>query len=427
MPKTIALPTTPQRPSRTAREVAEPARHGTRAGATPHLYIHVPFCFHKCHYCDFYSIVDTRDRQPAFAARLVRELAALAPLAQDGDGTPAPLRTVFVGGGTPTLMAPALWRDVLGALQDHYDLSAIRRGETGTEFTAECNPETATPELFDTLREGGVNRLSIGAQSFHPGHLKTLERWHDPANVGRAVEMARRAGIERVSVDLIFAIPGQTMGEWLEDLRRALELGVEHLSCYALTFEPGTAMTRRLELGRVEAADEDLELDMMRATRETLAAHGLRRYEVSNFARPGRESAHNLAYWRQADWLAAGPSASGHLAGRRWKNAPRLDDYLRIDDRGFAPIVEHEPPEPRRNLGEAIMTGLRLAEGLDADACRARAREIDAETETRLIEAASAQVRDELMTDRDGRWTLTDRGVELTNRVVRALMDAVDP
>lgn len=277
------------------------------------------------------------------------------------------------------------------------------------------------------LREGGVNRLSIGAQSFNPAHLKTLERWHNPANVGRAVEMARRAGIERVSADLIFAIPGQTMREWLDDLRCALDLGVEHTSCYALTFEPGTAMTRRMELGRFEPADEDLELEMMRATRETLAAHGLHRYEVSNFARPGRESAHNLAYWRQADWLAAGPSASGHLGGRRWKNAPRLDDYLTIDEDGFAPITDHEAPEPRRNLVEAIMTGLRLTEGLDAGVYLARAEAIDGVTGARLRAAAALQVSEGLMTDCDGHWTLTERGVELTNRVVRALMDAVDP
>ncbi|MEZ6163855.1 MAG: coproporphyrinogen-III oxidase family protein [Phycisphaerales bacterium] len=205
------------------------------------LYIHIPFCTHKCHYCDFYSIVDTRDRQDAFVSRLVRELQAQAPFATD------PLHTIFVGGGTPSLLRPDLWQKLLKAMRTHLDLSMILSGEG--EFSVECNPETVTDELAAVLQEGGVNRASLGAQSFNQTHLKTLERWHNPEKVQSAIETLRAAGITRCSLDLIYAIPGQSMDEWDRDLRTALAMPIEHLSAYALTFEPGTAMTARLVRG----------------------------------------------------------------------------------------------------------------------------------------------------------------------------------
>ncbi|MDX2017518.1 MAG: radical SAM family heme chaperone HemW, partial [Planctomycetota bacterium] len=329
------------------------------------LYIHVPFCFHKCHYCDFYSIVDTRDRQEAFTDRLIRELIAQAPLAHGPHNTPAPLRTIFVGGGTPSLLRPDLWQRILTTLHAHYDLSLMPASTQGDgEFTVECNPETVTPELLAILRAGGVNRVSIGAQSFNPAHLKTLERWHDPENVPKALELARATGIARQSIDLIYAIPGQTLADLERDLARALTLGTTHLSAYSLTYEPNTAMTARKNRGEFAPIDEDLDADMAELVFTTLRAAGLDRYEISNFARPGDESRHNLAYWRQEFWLACGPSASGHIAGHRWKNVPRLDDYLSMDDAGFTAARDHEPPDPRRALSERLMTGLRLREGL---------------------------------------------------------------
>jgi oxygen-independent coproporphyrinogen-3 oxidase len=223
------------------------------------LYVHVPFCFHKCHYCDFYSLVDNRDRQAAFVERLEHELAAQAPLTQG-----QPLHTIFFGGGTPSLLRVDLWKRLLAFLNTTFDLSAIHRGVG--EFTVECNPETVTPELMATLRAGGVDRISLGAQSFNPAHLKTLERWHDPANVARAIALARDAGIARQSIDLIFGIPGQTLADWTSDLEHAIALQTEHLSCYNLTYEPNTAMTARLKRGEFAAADEDVEVEMYETT-----------------------------------------------------------------------------------------------------------------------------------------------------------------
>jgi oxygen-independent coproporphyrinogen-3 oxidase len=381
------------------------------------LYIHVPFCFHKCHYCDFYSLVDTRDRQEAFTTRLIAELEALSPWA-------SPLRTIFVGGGTPSLLAPGLWKTLLERLNALFDLSAMRDGSG--EFTVECNPETVTPELMHTLKSGGVTRVSVGAQSFNPQHLKTLERWHDPANVPRAVEMARAAGISRQSIDLIFGIPGQSVEDWLSDLRQALALGTEHLSCYALTYEPGTAITARLKRGEFHAIDEDFEADMFGATLDTLRSAGLDRYEVSNFARPGAECRHNLAYWRQESWLAAGPSASAHVGGHRWKNRPRLDDYLNRAISGFSPIIDHEPPDTHRALTERLLTGLRLAEGLDIASTLERAGAIDAGAPARLQSAAAGAVSKGLLNPSASRWTLTDSGFLIADVIVLDFMSALD-
>jgi oxygen-independent coproporphyrinogen III oxidase len=376
------------------------------------LYMHIPFCFHKCHYCDFYSIVDRQDRQEAFTDRLCRELGALAPWAAG-----RPLETIFVGGGTPTLLRLDLWERVLGCLAAHYDLSGMGAGEG--EFTVECNPETATAELMACLAAGGVNRVSIGAQSFDRRHLRMLERWHDPENVARAVELARNAGIRRQSLDLIFAIPGQTLADWQEDLRTALSVGTPHLSCYALTYEPRTAMTARLKRAEFEAAGEDLEADMYECTVAMLRRAGLDRYEVSNYAQRGHEARHNLAYWRQEEWLAAGPSASAHVGGHRWKNAPRLDDYLTFDDAGFAAIVDYEEPDTGRALVERIMTGLRLAEGLDAH--QVLAASVNAE----LLRDRVRRWQDSgHLTDSGTRWRLTDAGFLIADAIAADLMGA---
>ncbi|MEO0482638.1 MAG: radical SAM family heme chaperone HemW [Planctomycetota bacterium] len=376
------------------------------------MYIHIPFCFHKCHYCDFYSIVDTRDRQQPFTDRLIRELAAQAPIA-------GPLRTIFIGGGTPTLLRVELWRPLLAALAEHFDLSQLE------EWTVECNPETATPELFETLAAGGVDRLSIGAQSFNTDHLKTLERWHDPANVGRALKLADAAGIARRSIDLIYAIAGQTLGDFDDDLTRALDLGVTHLSCYNLTYEPNTAMTKRLELGRFEPTDEDLEVAMFERLDERLAPAGLRRYEVSNYAVEGEESRHNLAYWRQEQWLAAGPSASAHVAGARWKNVPRLDDYLADHTgEGYSAIIDHEPRHAARALMERLMTGLRLAEGVDAERVLADANAIH----ERLPAALRAKAERLQQTGRlevTDRWRVTNSGWLFADGLASDLMAVI--
>ena len=415
------IPLLQQRPT-PANFQAHPLRTGgagTLRGNVRSLYLHVPFCSHKCHYCDFYSLVDTQDRQEAFVERLIRELHGLSPFAAQG-----PLRTVFVGGGTPSLLRMDLWERLLETVADRFDLSEIQQGRG--EFTVECNPESVTPELLEALRAGGVDRISMGAQSFHASHLKTLERLHNPATVRPAIQMARDAGFDRLSVDLIFGVPGQTLDEWRSDLDSALALGTEHLSCYNLTYEKGTAMTARLNRGEFSPADEDVEVDMYELTVEHLAAAGLRRYEISNYSKPGCESRHNLAYWRQEEWLAAGPSASGHVAGWRWKNVARLDDYLRASPDGLPEVADAEAPDAARATRERMWTGLRLWEGLDAVSTLEEVRTFDPRAAERL-RAAANKARDQgVLDEMDGRWVLNKRGMLVADSIVVDFMAALD-
>lgn len=419
---------------------ADPTPPSLRDAFTPHghdpagpvgsLYIHVPFCAHRCHYCDFYSIVDTRDRADAFIDRLIAELAAQAP-ASHTEGVPQPLDSIFIGGGTPTLLPVPLWDRLLHAIEELFDLSKIRSG--AGEWTVECNPETASSELFDRLVIGGVNRLSMGAQSFNPDLLARLDRRHNPQNVYRALDLARQAGLCRSSIDLIFAIPGQSLEQWDADLRTAIELGTTHLSAYNLTYEPNTPLTARLRRGEFEPTPEDLEIEMFEHTGRVLAQAGLPRYEVSNFAKPGHECRHNLAYWRQHPWLAAGPSASGHLlagstrqkGSHRWKNTPRLDSYLQQSTQGFAPVCDYEPPNDRRLLIELIMTGLRLAEGLDRRDVLAGAERLGAGSA--LLEAARTHEDAGRLLVRQGRWVLSEAGLLFADGIASDLMASVYP
>ncbi len=386
------------------------------------LYVHVPFCSHKCHYCDFYSLVDTRDRQAAFVERLTRELEGVAPWFAG-----VPLRTVFVGGGTPSLLRIDLWERVLSSLHRLFDTGMIAAGEG--EFTVECNPETASEGLMGVLAAGGVNRVSVGAQSFEMRHLRTLERRHDPGNVERAVEAARKAGIARQSVDLIFGVPGQTHAEWERDVERAIGLGTTHLSCYALTYEPNTAMTARMRRGEFEPIEEEIEAEMMRWTAARLREAGLTRYEVSNFAAPGVECRHNLAYWRQEQWIGVGPSAASHVldprgGSRRWRNVLRLDDYLGWTE-PLGPASDVEEPDPRRLLAERLMTGVRIAEGVDAGGVIAEARTISGESAERLEGRAARLIAAGWLEAANGRWRPTEDGFLFADRMARELMAAV--
>ncbi len=369
------------------------------------VYLHVPFCFHKCHYCDFYSIVDTK-RQRVFVRRLMEEVTALSAHVR------TPLETIFIGGGTPTLLPVDLLAQLLGTIADRLP----RR--RGAEFTVEANPETVSGPLAAVLAEGGVNRVSIGAQSFCGQHLKTLERWHEPGNVERSVDLVRAAGIENINLDLIFAIPGQTLGDWLADLDRAMDLDPAHLSCYGLMYEPNTPLYARLRAGRIRRVDEDLEAAMYEATIDRLGAAGFEHYEISNWARPGRRCRHNLLYWTNRQWWPLGPSAAGHVAGTRWKNVGHLGAYLELGP--WPPIQDVEHLDDDGRAGEELMLGLRLIDGIERGRLEAllalgrRGRERAAAID-RHVEGGRLQ-------ERDGRLRLTRAGLLLADSVLADLV-----
>lgn len=344
--------------------------------------------------------------------RLVEELRAIAPAA-------GPLRTIFVGGGTPSLLRVELWTKLLDALNGFFDLSAL------AEFTVECNPESVTEDLMHALRAGGVNRMSMGAQSFNDAHLATLERLHNPDRIPIAIEHANAAGISRVSIDLIYAIPKQTLSELESDLDTAFSLPIEHISCYELTYEPNTAMTKRLERGEFTRTPEDLEIEMFELVGQKVQAAGLGRYEVSNYAKPGAECLHNMMYWRQESWLAAGPSASAHVAGHRYKNVPRLESYLSFSDDGFSQVVDHEPPDKVRLIQEKIMTGLRLSEGINGAGLAEELRNLLPEAADRLEhEVVGLENLGQLVRGGD-RWVLTESGLLLADGIAGSLMAVI--
>ncbi len=379
------------------------------------LYIHIPFCFHKCHYCDFYSIVDRSDRQEAFVDRMVQELRSQSK-AVHATNTPA-LRTIFMGGGTPTLLAPHLLNKLLVAVSDAFTI------EPDIEWTIESNPETFTDQICDVLAASGVNRISMGAQTFHPSHLKALERHHNPESVPIAIDRAKNAGFDRLSLDLIYGIPDQTLDQWADDLNQALSLPIDHISAYALTYEPNTAMTARLKRGEFVPAPDELEVRMYNHTLSEIQKHGFERYEVSNHAKPGSECRHNLAYWQGENWLAVGPSASGHLDGYRWKNTPKLDQYLKSSDEGFAPICDFEAPDPRRMLMDWMMMGIRVREGLDKTELLTHASQIKCDEQ---ISKVMDQCIDQgWVQDCSSHWKLTDQGYHFADRVARDLIGAL--
>ncbi|MEM1356311.1 MAG: radical SAM family heme chaperone HemW [Planctomycetota bacterium] len=378
------------------------------------LYLHLPFCFHKCHYCDFYSVVEAvsalDDGQRDFTDALIAEITCRSKQAPPSH---AGLKTLFAGGGTPTYLRPALWQRLLRALTDTGWL-----GPGTAEFTVEANPETVTLELMQRLVAGGVNRVSIGAQSFDRDALKALERWHDPDSVPRAVRACRNAGITNLSLDLIFAIPGQTLEMLDRDLDALLALEPTHLSTYGLTYEPNTPLTAKLRVGQVQRAEEDLERQMYELVLTKLEAAGFEHYEISNWAKAGptdHRCQHNLAYWHNRDWLGVGPSAASHVQGHRWRNAPNLTRY--IQDAPTPPIIDHEVLPPPARFGELLMLGLRLREGIDHDwfSHHPQCKPYQRETAQELTDLGLLGVT-------DGRLQLTRKGLFVGDAVIAKLM-----
>jgi oxygen-independent coproporphyrinogen III oxidase len=319
-------------------------------------YIHVPFCAHHCGYCDF-AVVAGRDHLiDSYLDALIAELTTL--------GTPTSIRTLFLGGGTPTHLTPAQLERLLKMVCQWLPLTG-----DSTEFSVEANPDTLTTEKVAVLADHGVNRISLGAQSFHPHLLQMLDRDHNPTEIPRAVEIARRH-ISQISLDLIFGVPGQTATEWDNDLQRTLTLKPDHVSTYGLTYEKGTPLWKRRKRGELIALDENAELDLYAKAIDRLNEAGFEHYEISNFARSGRRCRHNETYWANEAYFGFGVGAARYVGGRREINTRDLNAYIRKALAGEACTFQSEQLDSAERAKETMAVQLRRCDGIDRNAFR---------------------------------------------------------
>jgi oxygen-independent coproporphyrinogen-3 oxidase len=336
------------------RTLQREARTTAAPGCGTSLYVHVPFCVVKCGYCDFTSyVVEDGAVHDRFLDALDAEL-------RDRWRGDAPV-SVFVGGGTPSHLSPDRMRRLFEILGRHVDLAGC------PEVTMEANPESLTREKAAIAREAGVARLSIGVQTFHAHHLRFLDRAHSAERAEAAFAAARDAGFDNVSVDLMFGIPGETAAEWEADLDRALALRPDHLSCYNLTFEPGTRMHRDMQRGSVLPNEQETDRVMFLHTRQRLLQAGFTAYEVSNFAGRGGPCRHNDHYWLQGDYVGVGPGASSHRHGVRATNIKAMEAWATAALSGQPCAASAETLRPAQRASEALWLGIRRSEGVDLE------------------------------------------------------------
>lgn len=392
----------------------------------PSLYLHIPFCEAKCVYCDFNSYTHQEHLYEAFVAALCADIArgpepatlarlapapagAADPLADDDPAAPLPVATIFFGGGTPSVLAPAQIGRILDACRARYAVAP------DAEISMEANPGTISEANFAGYRAAGVNRLSMGVQSFDDAMLRALSRIHTADQAREAFHRARRAGFDNINLDLIFGLPGQDVAHWDRTLDALLELAPDHLSAYSLIVEERTPLWKLVEIGRVIVPGEDEVGAQYERARDRLAAAGYRQYEISNWTRTA-PCRHNLVYWRAEDYLGFGPGAAGYWGNRRYTTIRRPARYVAALAAGETPIANAEWITPDVAMGEYLMLGLRLNEGVALDDFAARfgqpfdavfgptARQL---TEWGLLAWEPAQ----------GRIRLTERGQLLGNEV----------
>ncbi|MFD4372044.1 radical SAM family heme chaperone HemW [Streptomyces sp. NPDC058486] len=395
---------------------ALPARALEGAGERPlGFYLHVPYCATRCGYCDFntYTASELRGAGGVLASRdnYAGQVAEEIRLARKvlGDD-PRPVRTVFVGGGTPTLLAAGDLVRMLAAIRDEFGLA------DDAEVTTEANPESVDPAYLEELRAGGFNRISFGMQSARPHVLKILNRTHTPGRPEACVAEARAAGFEHVNLDLIYGTPGESDDDWRASLDAAIGAGPDHVSAYALIVEEGTQLARRIRRGEVPMTDDDVHADRYLIAEEAFEKAGFSWYEVSNWAtsEAGR-CHHNELYWRGADWWGAGPGAHSHVGGVRWWNVKHPGAYAAALGAGKSPGAGRELLSEEDRRVERILLELRLREGCPLELLREQGL------------AAAARARDEGLLDAGpyaaGRAVLTLRGRLLADAVVRDLVD----
>lgn len=370
------------------------------------VYVHIPFCRHRCHYCDFNTYEGQDDLHADYVDALVADIHRWS-----GDRRPA--TSVFFGGGTPTLLpAPSLVR-VFEAVREMCGLAP------GAEVTAEANPETVDERYFEQLLAGGFTRVSIGVQSLVPRVLLGLGRTHPPERALAALSAARRAGITEINADLIYGSPWEKPDDWRRSLEGIVDAAPDHVSAYALTIEEGTPLATLVTTGRVPDIDPDLQAERHGIADDVLGSAGYMRYEVSNWAQPGHESVHNVLYWRAGDYLGFGAGAHGHVAGRRWWSTRLPRDFIAAVAEGRSTEAGHEDLDPDSRAGEALMLGLRLTRGVDVADFAARFGSHSYERRQPVIQRAIA---DGLLVRTNGSLRATTRGTMLMSEVAADLL-----
>lgn len=318
-----------------------------------HLYFHIPFCPKLCPYCSFYVETGSQNKTRRFLDALLREVEQTA--------TQLRPRTIYFGGGTPSALTEEQLAYLFAELPRRVDFSALE------ELTFEANPATIRAEKARVLRAGGVTRISLGVQSWDDALLQTLGRVHTAAQAEQTFHLLRAAGFDNINLDLMFAIPGQSLAQWKATLACTIALGPEHISSYCLTYEEDTAYFRQLQLGTFRQ-DEERDAELFELTMDTLAAAGYVQYEISNYARLGRESAHNQAYWRGADYLGFGPSAFSTTGLKRWQNIADTTEYLRRVKAGEVLASFREELSPATRRGEMLAFAMRTTQGVERTA-----------------------------------------------------------
>ncbi|HVN56374.1 MAG TPA: radical SAM family heme chaperone HemW [Anaerolineaceae bacterium] len=384
------------------------------------LYLHIPFCQHRCSYCDFNTYAGMDHLRGAYVDALCWEMNLVA----EGAGLRLPIRTIFFGGGTPSLLSSEELRRILDQAREVFVV------KTDAEISLEANPGTLTPDSLKAMHDLGINRISMGMQSAHPDDLRLLERQHDFLDVVESVKWARQAGFTNLSVDLIFGLPEQPLARWQDTLERALDLGTEHLSLYALTLEHRTPFQHWTEKGLVPEADNDLAADMYEYASERLARAGLRQYEISNWARIDAARGlmacqHNLQYWRNLPYIGIGAGAHGYIRGSRTANVLGISAYIQRVESGrrfqfpqTPATVNLTPIDRWTEMEETMMVGLRLTqEGVDRDVFERRfGRSMEAVFAEEISDCLGSGLV-EWAGERSHRLRLTERGHLLGNQV----------
>jgi len=312
------------------------------------FYIHIPFCDHKCIYCDFYSII-TSDNISSFLQSLKKEIKYYAETYSSN----RIITSIFFGGGTPSLMQPEYLEEIISSIAENFSVS------TEAEITMETNPGTVNKDKLQKFKSSGINRISIGVQSFNDDELKFLTRIHNRNTAVETLYIASEVGFENISLDLIFNLPKQTKQMWLSNLKQAIQLPIKHISTYSLILERGTILNKMVLDGKVKMQSDDHDADLYETTIEFLTQNGFYQYEVSNFAKPGYECNHNNAYWQYKDYLGLGTSAHSFVDGKRWWNFSSLKRYISEIDTNSNAIANYEELSPEEFHNEYVMLALR--------------------------------------------------------------------